>query len=400
MIRHLLKLVWHRKGANALLITEILFSFIVIFVVLTMAASLLMRWHEPLGFNYENVWILSVASPSAPGLGDLEGDDPLRPVLDRLIREAKTFPQVVDAAADDTPPYGNSTSEGVWRINGKEITLKRDSVTDSFANVMQLKVVRGRWFSPADDGFAQRAAVIDSDLARDIFGTRDPINQRLDERDPDSERVVGVVAPYRKDGEIAPTAQNMAFFRKSLTKPNGFMPHNILVRVRPGTSPDFEKTLANQLHAVEPNTAFQIRHLDRMRDKFLRTRVAPVLVLGIVSLFLIAMVALGLTGVLWQTVTRRTREIGLRRAVGASGAHVRRQILGEVALITTLALIVGSAIVMQLPLLGIFSIVQPAVFAIGIAAALATIYAITLLCGAYPSWLASTVEPAEALRYE
>jgi len=400
VIRHLLKLVWHRKRANALLIAEILFSFIVIFVVLTMAASLLMRWREPLGFKYENVWIMRVASPNVPGMGDLEGDDPVRPVLDRLIRETKTFPQVVDAAADDTPPYGNSTSEGVWRVKGKKITLKRDSVTDEFANVMQMKVLRGRWFSPVDDGLLLRAVVIDTDLARELFGSRDPIGQLLDERDPDGERVIGVVAPYRKDGEVAPTAQNMLFIRKSLTKPNGFMPRNIVVRVRPGTSPEFEKTLANHLHAVEPNTTFQIRHLDRMRDKFLRTRVAPVLVLGIVSLFLISMVALGLTGVLWQTVTRRTREIGLRRAVGASGVHVRRQILGEVALITTLALIVGSAIVMQLPLLGVFSLVQPAVFTIGIVAALATIYAITLLCGAYPSWLASTVEPAEALRYE
>ena len=398
MIRHLLKLVWHRKRANALLIVEILFSFIVVFVVLTMAASLLIRWREPLGFDYRNVWIVSVATPSVPG--DFNAtDDPLRPVIDRLIRETKSFPQVVDAAADDTPPYGNATSEGIWRINGKQIRLKRDNATDNFANVMQLKVVRGRWFSPADDGLGHRAVVIDTDLAREIFGTRDPIGKPMDERDPD-ERVVGVVAPYRKDGEIAPTAQNMAFFRKSLTKPSGTMPRNIMLRVRPGTSPDFEKTLANHLHAVDPNTAFQIRHLDRMRDKFLRSRVSPVLVLGIISLFLIAMVALGLTGVLWQTVTRRTREIGLRRAVGASGTHVRRQILGEVALITTLALIAGAAIVMQLPLLGVFALVRPEVFTIGILAALATIYGITLLCGAYPSWLASTVEPAEALRYE
>src|SRR5262249_42100921 len=150
-----------------------------------------------------------------------------------------------------------------------------------------------------------------------------------------------------------PTAQNMAFFRKSLAKPNGFMPRNIVVRVRPGTSPEFEQALTNHLHAVQPDTAFQVRHLDRMRAQFLRTRVAPVLVLAIVSLFLIAMVALGLTGVLWQTVTRRTREIGLRRAVGANGAQVRRQVLGEVALLTTLALIVGAIIAAQLPLLGI-----------------------------------------------
>jgi putative ABC transport system permease protein len=54
----------------------------------------------------------------------------------------------------------------------------------------------------------------------------------------------------------------------------------------------------------------------------------------------------------------------------------------------------------QLPLLGLFRIVSPREFTAGFAAALVLIYAITLACGLYPSWLASSVEPAEALRYE
>ena len=70
------------------------------------------------------------------------------------------------------------------------------------------------------------------------------------------------------------------------------------------------------------------------------------------------------------------------------------------ALLSTFALVIGVAIVVQFPLLGLFAIVQPPVFATGVVAALAVIYAITLTCGLYPSWLASTVAPAEALRYE
>jgi putative ABC transport system permease protein len=170
--------------------------------------------------------------------------------------------------------------------------------------------------------------------------------------------------------------------------------------VRSDTPADFEQTLMTRLHGIAPETAFNLRRLDRMRQSFLRLHLAPAMVLGIIALFLISMVALGLTGVLWQTVTRRTREIGLRRALGASGRNVRGQVLGEVALIATLALIIGVAIVLQLPLLGVFALVQPNVFAIGVAAALVVIYAITLTCGLYPSWLASRVTPAEALRYE
>ena len=56
MIRHLLKLVWKRKRANALLIVEIFASFVVVFAVVTLAASMLMRWRKPLGFDYHDVW--------------------------------------------------------------------------------------------------------------------------------------------------------------------------------------------------------------------------------------------------------------------------------------------------------------------------------------------------------
>ena len=106
------------------------------------------------------------------------------------------------------------------------------------------------------------------------------------------------------------------------------------------------------------------------------------------------------TASLWQNVTRRTREIGLRRAMGASGTRVHRQVLAEVALLATIAVVIGSIIVWQLPVLGAFSIVSPGAFTTGFLGALATIYALTLLCGLYPSWLASRLEPADALRYE
>jgi putative ABC transport system permease protein len=140
--------------------------------------------------------------------------------------------------------------------------------------------------------------------------------------------------------------------------------------------------------------------MERMRANMLRTRLAPIVVGAIIGAFLIAMVALGLTGVLWQSVTRRTREIGLRRAMGASGSGVHRQILAEVALLATIAVIGGTLVIAQLPILGAFRIVTPSAYTLGFLGALATIYALTVLCGLYPSWLASRLQPADALRYE
>jgi putative ABC transport system permease protein len=131
-----------------------------------------------------------------------------------------------------------------------------------------------------------------------------------------------------------------------------------------------------------------------------RMRLAPLVIGGVIGTFLIAMVALGLTGVLWQNVTRRTRELGLRRAMGASSGSVHRQVLAEVILLATIALVLGSIVALQLPILGVLELVTREAFVFGFAGALAAIYALTVLCGLYPSWLASRLQPADALRYE
>jgi len=398
MIRHLLKLVWHRKRANALVAVEIFFSFLVIFAVATGAIAVISGWARPLGFQWDDVWMISIGN-SSMDLGTHE-DDPMRETIARVLRETKSFPPVVDAALSEMPPFSDHTSEGEWVIDGRRVHLTRDYVSDDFGRVLKMPAIRGRWFNASDDALAYRPVVIDADLAHDLYGTDDPIGKKFDEYDNMIFRVVGVVPPYRKAGELSAPHVNMAFFRRSLTKANGQIPTSLLIRVRPGTPAEFEPRLLAHLHAVMPEVSFDVRRLDRMRDWANRNRTTPIIVGGIVALFLISMVALGLTGVLWQNVTRRTRELGLRRAVGASATSVRRQVLAEVALLATLAVIVGLVVVLQLPLLGIFAIFTPPVFTIGIIAALAVIYGITLASGLYPSWLASRLTPAEALRYE
>src|SRR5687768_13514763 len=193
---------------------------------------------------------------------------------------------------------------------------------------------------------------------------------------------------------------NMVFYRTSPTRKYGRLGSHILVRLQPGTPAAFEEKLASRLQAISPTVTFRVRHMEAMRRNMLRSRFGPLILAGVVGLFLISMVGLGLTGVLWQNVTRRTRELGLRRALGATGSSVHRQILLEVALLATLAVIVGAILILQLPILGVFQIVTPAAFTAGFVGALATIYGLTILCGLYPSWLASKLQPADALRYE
>lgn len=397
MTLHLLKMVWNRKRANALLIAEIFISFIVVFAVLAAAIGFASSWTRPLGYDWNGVWDVRMELDS-----DARGDDAKgaasRTEVTRMMTEIRQFPQVEAVASSNTPPYGFSTSTGTLSINGRQVSLIWEDVTDDFADVMRVKMVRGRWFTAEDDASAHQPVVLDTSAARAVFGDKDPIGETI-EGDENPLRVVGVVEEYRKDGETG-EPMNLAFRRVAMSGAYGRLGTHILVRVRPGTRADFEETLVSRLEAVAPDMVFRVRHLDQMRRTALRLRLAPVIVGGVVALFLISMVALGLIGVLWQSVTRRTREIGLRRAMGATGGNVHRQILGEVVLLALIALIIGVIVILQLPLLGVFSVMTPSTFTIGLLAALATILLLTIVCGLYPSWLASRLTPADALRYE
>jgi putative ABC transport system permease protein len=396
VIKHLLKLVWNRKRANALIVTEIFISFLVLFAVLAAAITLGTRWSKPLGFQWRNVWDVSMDFDVDAGE---KATPELHAAMFRMIDEARSFPEVDAVAISNTPAYSFSTSEGTRRINDRDVTMKLDDVTDGFADVMQMKVIRGRWFNAEDDASPYWPVVLGADAAAAIYGDADPIGQKFEEDEKTMHQVVGVVETYRKDGEAA-GADQLMFRRISPNARYGRLGSNLMVRVKPGTPPDFEQKLATRLQQVLPNVALNVRHMERMRLNMLRTRLSPIVVGAVIGIFLIVMVALGLTGVLWQSVTRRTREIGLRRAMGASGPNVHRQILAEVALLSTIAVIAGSIVILQLPILGAFKIVTPAAFTLGFITSLATIYALTILCGLYPSWLASRLQPADALRYE
>jgi putative ABC transport system permease protein len=112
------------------------------------------------------------------------------------------------------------------------------------------------------------------------------------------------------------------------------------------------------------------------------------------------MVALGLIGVLWQNVTRRTREFGLRRAAGASQGDIRHQVIMEVVLTAAFALGIGAILAAQIPFLGIVPFVGAGTIAAGAAVSGIIVLATVIAAGLYPSVLATRIHPADALRDE
>jgi len=155
-----------------------------------------------------------------------------------------------------------------------------------------------------------------------------------------------------------------------------------------------------RLRATVPGSTFQVDPLPKMRRSIMRLKLVPFVAAALIAGFMLIMVALGMVGVLWQSVARRRREIGLRRALGATGRGVSLQVLGELLVVASAGVLLGAAVTVQLPLLGVIGWVGNGVYALGMVLAALTIYGLTVVSALYPSWLATQVQPAEALHDE
>jgi putative ABC transport system permease protein len=408
VIRHVFKLVWNRKRATGLILVELLICFLVLCGILAAGVNVAYQWSRPIGFDYENVWGVVISGMDYGMEAGGPTDD--RKLLADLIRTVQSMPEVESAAVSTNAPFsGSSWINGVTH-KGREIQYLWTVVSDDIAEVLRLELRDGRWPDETDAALGYRPVVLTASFARDIFGDENPIGKEMpqddevndEEPEPDDEseieRVVGVMEDYHRRGmleDVPYTALIAVDFEAG-----DEMPNEMLVRVRPGTTADFEERLVRTAQTISPRWSFDTTLLDARRGSAMTIYLMPMLIAAVVAMFLVVMVGLGLVGVLWLSVARRTSELGLRRAMGASGVSVRRQVVGELWALTAVAVSVGALIFLQLPLFGAnFGVGWP-VFLGGVALATLVIYSFVTLCGLYPAWLATRIQPATALQYE
>ena len=408
MNRHLLRLIWNRKRHNLLLSVEIFLSFIVILGVTATALNVGINWFRPLGYRIDNLWQVEVVN--------LTNDATTAPaIVKEIYRVLRALPGVEAAAGVALPPYESGDWGRTHKLNdGRQISMGANAADDQFAELVGLQVVDGRWFNREDGAFddRMRSVVINRELAAQLFGDESavgkilPIPRRTDVTGftPPAERVVGVIADYRKGGELA-TPEPYIFGRidlERLDRERAYFPSAIVIRVAPETTADFEETILNALQPRARGWAFTVRPLDHERRDSIRSYSLIFAIFATIALFLLIMVALGQIGVEWQMVTERTREFGLRRAKGAAAVNIQHQVLKELVLIASLAVVPGVLLAVQIPALPMPRdwVFPDGVFLAAVAISAAVIYLVVLACGWYPSRMATRVHPAEALHYE
>lgn len=400
MFRHLMKLIWKRKSRNLMLSLEILLAFMVVFAIVAIATRSMQLAQLPIGFKYDNVWSVAIKASHEAGL-------PKNPDLyGRIKRTLEAMPEVEKVSFGHYGLFTMTTSTTEFKApngNGR-VTSHLFEAGDDYFDTMGMELVQGKWFSEADEGGAAIPVVVTRSLADILYPGENPIGKQFtDSEETDTTkrmlRISGVIDAFRNQGELMSPAPFALMRWSPHTSSEGA--EQIFVKVKPGTPRDFEGKLNAQLNLLRNDWSYQIAPMGEMRETLMKERVTPIIVLAVVGAFLLLMVAFGLFGVLWQNTTRRIPEIGLRRAIGANSGHIYRQIITEQMLLSSLAMVAGLFLLVQLPITGALGqSLNWTVFVVAAAVSMGIIYLLSLLCAVYPGWRASRLSPTEALHYE
>jgi putative ABC transport system permease protein len=394
MFKHLFTLIWNKKKQNSLLISEMLVSFLVIFAVFTLLVYYYRNYKKPMGIDYENVWVVNYSNAVKT-----DNTDSLVLFYETLKRTIRSMPQVEEMAfSSNNVPFSQTTNQGIVTQNKKKTDhVNWYGVDDHYKDALHMQVLEGRWFNEQDAAAKDQPIVINAGLREILFGKGMAVGQLVSDYDGKKNmKVIGVVEDVKAKGDYA--VPGLALYDRLDTGSFRWL-GRMLIKVTPNADAAFEGRLYKTLANYMKNANVEIEHMTNKRKNSNYWALVPMITLLIVAGFLIINVALGLFGVLWYNINKRRGEIGLRRAVGASGRSISVQLVGESLIIATLSLLIGTFFAIQFPILNIFDL-PAGVYVTAIILSILFIYGLVLVCSLYPGRQAAAIYPAVALHEE
>jgi putative ABC transport system permease protein len=277
--------------------------------------------------------------------------------------------------------------------------------TANYADVSNWTVAAGSFLTDNDIEQHNKVAVIGSSIATDLFGTVDPLGQTI-KIDGVSFEVTGVLEAKGSNGfqdQDSVVMAPVSAVEDSLIGRNADIA-NLVVQaesqdVMDEAQAEIESILSTNHDVTAEESPFQVLNQATLLDTSNETNRVFTVLLGAVAGISLLVGGIGVMNIMLVTVTERTREIGIRKAVGARRHHILGQFLVEAVLLTVLGGLLGviaGLLASRFEIAGVEPVVEPysIVVAFGVAVA------IGLFFGIYPANRAATLRPIDALRYE
>ena len=388
------------SSRNALVVSEIALA-----LVLLVGAGLMLRSLGNLlavtpGVDPTKVLTVSLTPPTG------YTRDSLPAFLDMMLERVAAVPGVTGAALSNCPPVGGACNGTVVKLHdrpmaaaGNEPAVGVHWISPNWPSVMRVPLKNGRLFTSADRMGTQKVVIVNETAARILWPGENPIGRPISVGQGgfwnDTARVVGVIGDVRYDDltSATPPAVYLSYSQSPYGRITLFLrtagdPNSVIPSVR--------RTIAE----VAPGTPlFQIRTMeDRLADAMSYERFSATL-LALFALVALALAAMGTYGVISYAVAQRTREIGIRVALGASRSNVIGLIVGQGVALVTVGAVIGIAAAMMSTrvlrtLLYDVAPADPAVFVVIVTLLITSV----IVASWIPARRAARVHPTEALR--
>ncbi|MEM9723347.1 MAG: ABC transporter permease [Bacteroidota bacterium] len=415
MITHYFKLVWAKRKVFILVMTTLCISFVLISFFGTMLHREALPLLYPMGFELENNHLVHLSSFSQ------EADTRDTSAVGNFISQVKqvqerleSHPEIQAVSISSTFP----TSGGYSQFWSDETDMYLSHVDLEFNELFKLEIEEGRWFTQEDYSASFIPLIVSKRLSKALFGKESGIGKELDVNYSSSDnyplyedkkfRIIGVVNNYRIQMAGGGMRNTGLLLEDSPRVSSWDQLYRTRIAIRSGShsnKEELEEIVENALATLgtdEQGNGIKLNSMisfNKKRTADFSSFLFALAMGGFVAIILLSNVAIGIFGVFWQNVLRRFNEVGIRRAMGSTGQKVRTLILGEALALTLLAFVPGGLIYSQFIIFNYAGATWEHAIPAMIFSAVFLII-LVLVCAVYPSWIASKIQPAEALREE